>query len=54
MIFQEGVSAEARCSKSLSVGHEDLLPDCGSALHPLPHLPGGQSLFRTQEHALLR
>lgn len=41
-------------SHVISPGREGVLPDCSCPLHPLPDLSGCQSLFRTQEHALLR
>lgn len=38
----------------VSPGHEGVFPDSSCPLHPVPDIPGRQSLFRTEEHALLR
>lgn len=49
-------SVYVSCLKSTVIfpGNEGLLPDYSRPLRPLPDLPGRQSLFRTQEHAVLR
>lgn len=38
----------------VSPGHEGVFPDSRCPLHPVPDISGCQSLFRTEEHALLR